>query len=190
MNTHILIAHIQEFLELDAAIRERAERPLLLEVGSHLGVSYACVSLSTARSPFQPSPHSISGTYHGESSKLFWAGYKGWSENESSGLWLTYGNLCTWYCIAHLFHSNPLGIKVSYQNLSDRIHESSHCGLKVCNDSSHMLDVDGRMIVDNRCQGTITYSACSHSVICGCRTPQNRPTHLIEKYIVLYFETK
>lgn len=33
--TYVLIVHIEELLEFDAAIRERAERPPLLQLGGH-----------------------------------------------------------------------------------------------------------------------------------------------------------
>lgn len=37
-STDLLIAEIQEFIELDATIREGSEGPFFLEVGSDLGV--------------------------------------------------------------------------------------------------------------------------------------------------------
>ena len=48
MGTHVLVLHVQELLKLDAPIRERAERPLLLEVGGDLGVGNGGISLSIA----------------------------------------------------------------------------------------------------------------------------------------------
>lgn len=43
--THLLVAQVQKLVELDSAVRERAERALLLEVGSDLGVGNGGVSL-------------------------------------------------------------------------------------------------------------------------------------------------
>jgi hypothetical protein len=54
MQTHILIAQIQEFLKLDTTVRECAECSLLLELGSHLRVGYVGVSLSKIAQSISP----------------------------------------------------------------------------------------------------------------------------------------
>ena len=43
---YLLVAQVQELVELNAAVGEGAERPLLLEVGSDLGVGNSGISLS------------------------------------------------------------------------------------------------------------------------------------------------
>ena len=43
--THLLIAQIQELVELNTTVRERTERPLLLELGGEGGVGDVSVSL-------------------------------------------------------------------------------------------------------------------------------------------------
>ena len=45
MAAHILIAHVQQFIQLDSTVGEGAERPLLLEVGSNLRVGNRRISL-------------------------------------------------------------------------------------------------------------------------------------------------
>ena len=42
--TYIFVAHIQEFVELNASVRKRAEATLLLHVGSDLGVGNVSLS--------------------------------------------------------------------------------------------------------------------------------------------------
>ena len=55
--TYLLIAQVKELVKLDTTVRERAERPLLLEVGGDLGVGNGGISLASAR-PFSiPPPH-------------------------------------------------------------------------------------------------------------------------------------
>ena len=43
--THLLIAQIQELVELNTTVRERTERPLLLELSGEGGVGDVSVSL-------------------------------------------------------------------------------------------------------------------------------------------------
>ena len=45
-STHLLVAQVQELVELNPAVGEGAERPLLLEVGSDLGIGNSGISLS------------------------------------------------------------------------------------------------------------------------------------------------
>ena len=47
--THLLIAQIQELVELNTTVRERTERPLLLELGGEGGVGNFGVGLQTSR---------------------------------------------------------------------------------------------------------------------------------------------
>ena len=44
--TYLLVAQVQELVELNAAVGEGAERPLLLEVGSDLGIGDSGISLA------------------------------------------------------------------------------------------------------------------------------------------------
>ena len=48
--THLLVAQVQELVKLNSAVGEGAERALLLEVGSDLGVGNGGISL------FPPAP--------------------------------------------------------------------------------------------------------------------------------------
>ena len=57
--THLLVAKIQELVKLDAAVRERAERPLLLELSGESGVGdfsvlFVIRNENRARSIFRP----------------------------------------------------------------------------------------------------------------------------------------
>ena len=66
--TYLLVAKVQELVELNAAVGEGAERPLLLEVGGHLGVGNGGISLASGR-PFSIPPSyamtlSIGSTHH------------------------------------------------------------------------------------------------------------------------------
>ena len=45
--THLLVAQVQELVKLNSAVGEGAERPLLLEVGSDLGVGNSGISLQS-----------------------------------------------------------------------------------------------------------------------------------------------
>ncbi len=47
-HTHLLVAEVQKLVELDTTVRERAERPPLLEVGGDLGVGNGGISLHIA----------------------------------------------------------------------------------------------------------------------------------------------
>lgn len=44
-DTHLLVAQVQELIKLNTTVRERAERPLLLEVGGDLGVGDGGIGL-------------------------------------------------------------------------------------------------------------------------------------------------
>lgn len=60
--THLLVAQVQKLVKLDTAVRERAERPLLLEVGSDLRVGNGGISLQTRQKFVRSAIHSPSTT--------------------------------------------------------------------------------------------------------------------------------
>lgn len=47
LNTHLLVAQVQELVELNTTVGESTERPLLLEVGGDLGVGNGGISLQS-----------------------------------------------------------------------------------------------------------------------------------------------
>ena len=66
---HLLIAQVKELIELNTTVREGTERPLLLEVGSDLGVGNGGISLRKPRknvpsAPLHRLPYEYSGSTH------------------------------------------------------------------------------------------------------------------------------
>lgn len=48
--SYLFVAHIEQFVELNAAIRERPERPLFLHLCGDIGVCYGGISLARIQS--------------------------------------------------------------------------------------------------------------------------------------------
>jgi hypothetical protein len=55
-NTHLLIAQIQELVQLNSTVRERAEGSLLLEISGDLGIGNRGISLLTSSSKSVATP--------------------------------------------------------------------------------------------------------------------------------------
>lgn len=127
--THLLVAQVQELVELDAAVGEGTEGPPLLEVGGDLGVSDISLDrkVSTSACGAAGLPDHVVDVLGGLEDGGGWVRELGMSvEKAGSGLGILGQSYVILYSFAGSVDTDDADLVIFSQKLADdRIHKSS-----------------------------------------------------------------